>query len=111
MELEPAYVTLLTMTVLLFANGFFLRRKFFFATIASSSFMITLTLYRVIIVGTKDYVQSIESASSLDWISAIGYCMFFWILGYIVGGIGTKKKNIQDDFPGKVETYIYRIDD
>jgi len=103
MELE--HILLIISTITIFLNGYSIRRKNtmgIFVTIlfAQIPFLIKLTTK-----GISQYGNNLVNSSITMWTIAIGYIIFFWGMGYIVGGINLKRKDKLDDFPGKTSEY------
>lgn len=107
-----AYVLLIITTTTLFFNGYSTRRKSVIGILATVLLAQVPLLIDLTTKGISQYGQDLVSAQATSWIMAIMYIIFFWGLGYVVGGINLKKKDNTDELPGKTSEYMrFALDD
>ena len=93
-------------TVSMFISGFSFRKKSIIGIIISSLSAQIPFLVDMTTIGTTEIGKGIINAPAYEWIVAVLYIAFIWLMGFIVGGINLKKKDQLDDFPGKTVEYI-----
>lgn len=103
--MELGHILLIISTITIFANGYFIRRKNFVGILVTILFSQFPPLIDLVIMGISQYGKGVANTSVLGWTVAIMYIIFFWGMGYIVGGINLKRKDKLDDFPGKTAEY------
>lgn len=97
------YILLIVSTITIFANGYFIRRKNIIGIYVTILFAQIPTLADLATKGISQYGKTLENISPSN---AILYIIFFWGMGYIVGGINIKRKDKLDDFPGNTAEYM-----
>ena len=85
-------------TVLTFINGYIVRKGSMKCIFASAMLMQANLLIEIFVIGPKNYIDNIGSSQTSDWLISLAYITFFWVSGYIVGGINLRKKKSSDEF-------------
>lgn len=104
------YVLFTITTVAIAANGYYSRRRHSSGILISMFFTQARLFANISTTEILEYKLNIINASYQDWLTAIVYVALLWRLGYILGGINTKKKENSDDLPVrdcKCGEYIY----
>lgn len=78
---------LLLGTIAMFAQGYCVRRKYFLGTLASTFLAIFQLVIGIFMKGIEPYRHVILYPSISNFLIAITFTVFWWIFGYIVGGI------------------------
>lgn len=77
---------MLVNTIAIFSQGFSFRRRHV-PIILISSFIIILTSgLSMILNGVGVYVNTISNVDIYEVVVAIAYVLFWWLLGYVIGG-------------------------
>lgn len=110
--MDSNHVLLIITTIAIFVNGYSIRRKNIIGILMSILFAEIPFLLDLITKGISQYGKELTSSSATSWTMAMTYIIFFWGMGYIIGGINIKKKGNTDELPGKtVEHMRFELDD
>ena len=108
MELNDILFVVITIVILV--NGYSLRKGYVPGILISVIVAETQLFVRIGDTGTYEYIQTVANVSSWSWVVGIAYVFFVWGIGYILGGITIKKKDNNDNLPGRdIESEIYRL--
>lgn len=78
---------LLLGTIAMFTQGYYFRRRYILGILASTFLAILQLAIGIFIKDVDAYTSTISHASTSNWLIAIVFTAFWWILGYIVGDI------------------------
>lgn len=99
--MESTNILFAISTLPMFFSGYSCRRGYM-AGILGSALVAQIPMYiNISTIGLSEYVQKTVSAPAHSWIAAMAYVIFIWVVGYVCGGIGIKKKGSTDDLPGQ----------
>lgn len=73
-------------TFAIFMQGYYFRRKHLLGVVISAILSIFQLLTGIFINGIGPYEHSILSNSITDLSFALAYTLFWWFMGYVVGG-------------------------
>lgn len=99
--MELTYVLFVISTISTFFSGYFCRKRNIAGVLTSALIAQVPTFINVTTMGVSKYTQRIVNTPTQGWMIAIVYVTFVWGIGYVLGGIGIKKKDNSDNFPGK----------
>lgn len=103
--MELSHILLIILTITIFFNGYFIRRKNAIGILVTMLFSQIPPLIDLATIGISQYGKGIANTSVSNLTIATIYIIFFWGMGYIVGGINLKRKDKLEDFPGKTSEY------
>lgn len=104
-------VLLIIATMAMFVHGYSSRKRYMPGVLISTLVAQAQLVVKIGDTGTSEYMQAITNVSSQSWVVGIVYVFIVWWIGYMLGGIGIKKKVNNDELPGKdIELDVYRLD-
>lgn len=114
-NLEPEImlegVLFIIATVATIISGYSVRRRYLLGILVSAFLTTAQLLIYINISGISDFKQNIVGAGQQSWIVSIVYVAFVWGIGYILGGINTRKKENLGKLPGEDNKYgEYKFD-
>lgn len=95
MELDN--ILLIIATVGIFAHGYAIRKKYTALMLIITLLLQVNLVVTILDVGAKNYIENIWNVSMPNFLIAVTYTIFFWVSGYIVGGINLNKKGNKDE--------------
>jgi hypothetical protein len=103
MELNSVLTAISLITI--FFSGYFCRRRNMTGFVICAFVAQIPTSVTINMVGISKYAQNIVDTPTDSWITALIFVSFIWGIGYICGGINIRKKDNEDDLPGKDVKY------
>ncbi len=107
--MELHYILFGLTTISLFFSGYSFRKKSIIGILITTLLAQVPFIIDIKTIGISEYGKNLVNSTVNSFVIAIIYIVIIWTMGYIIGGINIKKKEMIDDFPGKVTEYV-RID-
>ena len=108
MELDNILLGIATIGI--FSHGYAIRKKYTALTLIITLLLQVNLVVTILDVGAKNYIENIWNVSMSNFLIAVTYTIFFWVLGYIVGGISLNKNSNKDELDRSADAKYVAFD-